>query len=152
MELDVVDRAILMELQEHGRVTNAELATSVGLSPSACLRRVRSLEQSGVIDGYHALINGATIDRATTVFVELSLDTQSGGQLDAFEAAIERCPEVMGCHLMSGDADYLVQVVCADVRDFERIHRDQLAKLPGVTKIKSNFALRVVCQRTSFDL
>ena len=87
-----------------------------------------------------------------SVFVEISLDTQSEAQLDQFEAAIVACPEVVSCHLMAGDADYLLQVVCFDVSDFERIHRDWLSKLPGVSRIRSSFALRAVCHRTAFDL
>lgn len=152
MELDTVDRAILTELQWNGRMTNADLAAKVGLSPSACLRRVRALEEGEVIERYATLVNAAAIDRATTVFVEISLHSQSDAQLDAFEAAIEDCPEVMSCHLMAGDADYLVQVVCADVQHFERIHRDYLSKLPGVARIRSSFALRAIRQRTDFDL
>ncbi len=152
MNLDPMDRAILTELQHNGRVTNAELAATVGLSPSASLRRTRALEQAGVIDRYVTLIDPGAVGRGTTVFVEISLDTQSESQLDAFEAAIVACPEVMSCHLMAGDADYLLQVVCSDVGDYERVHRDWLSKLPGVSRIRSSFALRAVCQRTAFDL
>lgn len=152
MDLDGTDRAILAELQANGRITNAELAGRVGLSASAALRRTRALEEAGVIDRYVALVDGAAIERGTTVFVEIRLSTQSEAQLDDFEAAIVECPEVMSCHLMAGDSDYLVQVVCSDVGDFERIHRDHLSKLPAVYRIRSSFALRAVCQRTAFDL
>ncbi len=152
MDLDAVDRAILTDLQRDGRMTNAELATSIGLSPSATLRRSRALEQRGVIEGYVALVAPTAVGRGTTVFVEITLDTQSEARLDRFEAAIVGCPEVAACHLMAGDADYLVQVACADVEDFERVHRDWLSKLPGVARIRSAFALRAVCQRTAFDL
>ena len=152
MDLDRVDRAILAELQRDGRITNADLAVAVGLSPSAALRRTRALERAGIIDRYVALLDPKAVGRGTTVFVEISLDTQSESQLDQFEAAIVTCPEVVSCHLMAGDADYLVQVVCFDVADFERVHRDWLSKLPGVSRIRSSFALRAVCQRTAFDL
>ncbi|MEM9564273.1 MAG: Lrp/AsnC family transcriptional regulator [Actinomycetota bacterium] len=152
MKLDVVDRAILGELQRNGRMTNAELAATVGLSPSATLRRTRALERSGVIDGYAALVAPAAVGRGTTVFVEITLDNQSESRLDHFEAAIADCPEVVACHLMAGDADYLVQVACADVADYERVHRDWLSTLPGVARIRSSFALRAVCRRTGFDL
>ena len=152
MDLDAVDRAILGQLQRDGRTTNAELAAIVGLSPSATLRRTRSLEQRGIIDGYVALISPGAVGRGTTVFVEITLDTQSGRRLDRFEDAIVGCPEVVACHLMAGDADYLVQVACADVEDFERVHRDWLSQLPGVARIRSAFALRAVCQRTAFEL
>lgn len=130
-------------------MTNADLAAAVGLSPSATLRRTRALERGGVIDGYVALVNPAAIGRGTTVFVEITLDNQSEAQLDRFEAAIADCPEVVSCHLMAGDADYLVQVVCADVKDFERVHRDWLSKLPGIARLRSSFALRAICQRTA---
>ena len=152
MDLDRVDRAILAELQRDGRISNADLATAVGLSPSATLRRTRTLERAGIIDRYVALLDPGAVGRGTTVFVEISLNTQSEAQLDRFEAAIVSCPEVVSCHLMAGDADYLMQVVCSDVADFERVHRDWLSKLPGVSRIRSSFALRAVCQRTAFDL
>lgn len=152
MELDATDRAIIDVLQANGRISNARLAERVNLSPSACLRRVRALEAGGVIEGYVALINPAAIGRGTTVFVEISLASQEESHLDAFEAAIARCPEVMRCHLMSGESDYLVQLACADVGDYERIHRTQLAILPGVARLRSGFALREVCDRTAHPL
>ena len=152
MDLDATDRSILGVLQRDGRITNAELAATVGLSQSAALRRTRSLEDSGVIAGYSALIDPDAVGRGTTVFVELSLDAQSGARLDEFEAAIAECPEVVSCHLMAGDFDYLLQVVCADVGDYERIHRDWLSQLPGVDRLRSSFALRAVCQRTTFGV
>lgn len=152
MDLDATDRAILNHLQANGRVTNADLAVQVGLSPSAALRRVRALEQAGVIDGYVTILNRTAIGRATSVFVEVSLAGQADAQLDAFEAAIVESSEVMSCHLMAGDADYLVQVACSDVGDYERIHRDLISQLPGVSRIRSSFALRAICQRTGFEL
>lgn len=152
MDLDATDRSILTALQGDGRMTNAELASTVGLSQSAALRRTRALEDAGVIDRYVTVIDPTAIGLGTTVFTEISLSTQSESQLDDFEAAIVECPEVRSCHLMAGDADYLLQVVCADVGDYERIHRDRLSKLPGVYRIKTSFALRAVCQRTAFEL
>lgn len=152
MDLDATDRAILDSLQVDGRITNAELADKVGLSPSASLRRVRALEDSGVIDRYVMLVDPSKIGRPTTVFVEISLSTQFETHLDSFEAAIVECPEVMSCHLMAGDADYLIKVACADVSDYERVHRDWISKLPGVSRIRSSFAIREVHQRTGFDL
>ncbi|MCP4226255.1 MAG: Lrp/AsnC family transcriptional regulator [Actinomycetia bacterium] len=152
MELDATDLAIISILQHEGRVTNAELADRVGLSPSACLRRVRSLENEDVIDRYVALVNPAAVGRATSVFVEISLASQTEAQLDEFEAAIGECPEVMSCHLMSGESDYLVHLACADVGDYERIHRTRLAILPGVSRLRSSFAIRQVCDRTGFQL
>ncbi|MDH3681236.1 MAG: Lrp/AsnC family transcriptional regulator [Acidimicrobiia bacterium] len=147
MSLDATDQAILEVLRTDGRITNADLAERVNLSASACLRRVRALESAGVILGYVALVDSAALGRATTVFVEISLDSQQESHLDAFEAAIAKCPEVVRCHLMTGEFDYLVQVDCADVVDYERIHRTQLALLPRVARVRSSFALRQVCDR-----
>ena len=152
MDLDAVDVAILSVLQRDGRITNAELAERVNLSASATLRRTRALEDSGVIDGYVALVDPATVARPTSVFVEISLASQREDELDAFEAAIRETPEVMECHLMAGDADYLVKVQCADVADYERIHRQYLAVLPGVTRVRTSFALRTVLATTALDL
>ncbi len=151
-DFDEVDRAILTELQRDGRMSNTDLAALVDLSPSAALRRTRALERAGVIERYVALLDPALIGRSTTAFVEITLDKQSNAHLDEFEAAVARGPEVVSCHLMAGDADYLLQLVCADVQDFERVHRDWLSRLPGVARIRSSFALRAVCQRTAFDL
>lgn len=152
MHLDATDRAILAEVQIDARMSNNDLADRVGLSPSATLRRVRRLETDGVIERYVALLEPSAIGRGTTAFVEISLASQEEAALDAFEEAIVGSPAVMACHLMAGDADYIVQVACADVADYERIHRTHLALLPGVTKIKSSFSLRTVANRTAFDL
>lgn len=149
MDLDALDRTILKELQRDGRLSNAELAAKIGLSASATLRRTRALERRGVIEGYIALVDRGAIGRGTTVFVEITLDNQTESKLDGFEAAITNCPEVVACHLMAGDADYLVQVACADVEDYERVHRDWLSTLPGVARIRSSFALRAVGPRTA---
>lgn len=152
MTLDATDRAILNELQHNSSASNNELADRVGLSPSAALRRVRKLESEGVISRYVALLNPTSIGRGTTAFIEISLASQEEAALDAFEAAVVDSPDVMACHLMAGDADYIVQVACADVADYERIHRTHLAMLPGVTRIRSSFSLRTVANRTAFDL
>jgi Lrp/AsnC family transcriptional regulator, leucine-responsive regulatory protein len=150
--LDATDRAILNLLQEDGRISNAALAERVHLSPSACLRRVRRLETSGVIDRYVALLDPAVVGRGTRVFVEISLQSQAEEVLDAFEAVVADAPEVMSCHLMAGAADYLVQVVVADVADYERLHRTHLAKLPGVANLHSSFAIRAVHSGTAHRL
>ncbi len=151
MDLDAIDRSILDELQADGRVTNADLAERVGLSPSACLRRVRALEEGGVISHYVALLDAAAIGLPTTVFVEVSLSGQEESLLDAFEAAVVEHPAVQSCHLMAGAADYLVKVVVADVSDYEQLHRTHLATLPNVIRIRSSFALRTVCDRTALQ-
>lgn len=152
MDLDATDCAILSELQIDARTSNNALADRIGLSPSATLRRVRRLEIDGVIERYVALLDPSGIGRGTTAFVEISLASQEESALDAFEAAVVESPAVMACHLMAGDADYIVQVACADVADYERIHRTHLALLPGVTRIKSSFSLRTVANRTAFDI
>ncbi len=151
-ELDRTDRAILGGLQRNGRMTNVELARLVHLSPSAAHRRVRRLEAAGVIDRYVALLDKAEIGLPTSVLVEISLSSQREEVLDAFEAAVVQIPEVMSCYLMAGAADYLILVVCADVADYERLHRSQIALLPGVTRLRSNFAIRTVVERTAYDL
>jgi len=150
--LDATDRAILNELQRDGRTTNAALAEKIHLSPSACLRRVRSLEDAGVIDGYTTVLNRTAIGRSTTVFVEVSLTGQQEELLSEFEAEVGNCPEVMSCHLMAGIADYVLYVVADDVEDYERIHRTHLSRLPGVAQIRSSFSLRAVCEKTIHEL
>ncbi len=152
MELDATDHAILELLQQDGRMTNIELADTVGLSPSACLRRVRNLEEDGVIDGYVAIIDPTVIGRATTVYVEISVNSQEESILDEFEAAVVGHPAVRTCHLMAGDFDYLVRVEVADVPDYEQLHRTHLALLPNVNRIRSSFSLRSVCDRTAYEL
>ena len=147
VDLDSTDHAILRLLQADGRMTHAAIADAVHLSPSACLRRVRRLEDSGVISGYHARLDRDLLGVGTTVFVELSLDSQQEDLLDEFEAAVLEVPEIISCHLMAGDADYLIQVAAADVADYERIHRTAMARLPHVAKVRSSFALRGVTQR-----
>jgi len=151
-EIDTVDRAILKQLQVDGRMTNAELADTIGLSPSACHRRVRRLETDGVIARYTALINRDAVGRGVSVFVEISLESQREELLDRFEDAVREIPHVVGCHLMAGLADYLVHVTCADVADYETIHREHIAVLPGVTGVRSNFAIRTVANTTTIDL
>ncbi len=150
--LDATNRAILNLLQEDGRISNSALAARVHLSPSACLRRVRRLEESGVIDRYVALLDPAAIGRGTDVFVELTLESQAEEVLDAFESVVADAPEVMSCHLMAGTADYLVHVVVDDVADYERLHRTHLAKLPGVSTVHSSFAIRAVHSGTAHRL
>lgn len=147
MPLNDVDHAIITELRSDGRITNLELAERVGLSPSACLRRVRALEESGVITGYRALVDRDALGHGTSVFVEISLSSQEEAALDAFEEAVVTHPSVLSCHLMAGDADYLIHVGCIDVADYEQLHRTHLALLPGVARIRSSFALRQVIAR-----
>ncbi|QFU09999.1 Leucine-responsive regulatory protein [Rhodobacteraceae bacterium THAF1] len=139
-------------LQRKGRLSNAELSAEVALSPSACHRRVARLESEGLIAGYAALLNRRALARGVTVFVEITLSAQSDDTLDAFEASVLRIPEVLECHLMAGSADYLLKVVVADSEDFARLHRRHLARLPGVAKMESSFALKRVRETTEIPL
>lgn len=150
--LDTTDRRLLEVLQADGRITNAALADRVHLSPSACLRRVRRLEEAGVITGYVAVLDRVMIGRATSVFVEIALTSQDEERLDEFEAQVAAVPEVLSCHLMAGNSDYLLHVAADDVSDYERIHRTHLARLPHVAQLRSSFALRTVCDRNAHDL
>jgi Lrp/AsnC family transcriptional regulator, leucine-responsive regulatory protein len=144
MKLDRTDQTLLAELQRDGRLTNRELAERVHLSESACLRRVRALEEAGVIDRYTALVNQARVGLPGNVFVSITLNRQEQADLAAFEEAVRRVPEVMECYLMTGQQDYLLRVVVSDPADFERLHSQHLTRLPGVARVQSSFALRTV--------
>lgn len=148
MPLDRIDIAILDTLQKDGRISNAALAEKVGLSQSACSRRLDNLEQSGVISGYHARLSNAALDHGMTAIVHISLSGQFEKSLSEFEAAIKRCPNVLSCHLMSGEYDYILRIAARDLQDYERIHKEWLSSMPHVTKINSSFALREVIDRT----
>ena len=152
MKLDAVDYTILINLQEEGRLSNSDLAERIHLSPSACLRRVRLLEEEGVIDGYAMLVNQAAIGKPSNIFVEVSLNSQSEKTLDEFERAVADCPEIMECYLMAGAFDYLLKIVAADASDYERIHKVYLSRLPNVSRIQSNFALRTVSKKTAYPI
>lgn len=150
--LDRIDHRLLAELQADGRISNTELAQRVGLSQSACLRRVQRLEAAGVIEGYGARLNPAALGKGETVFIEITLSRQSEDALDAFERAAAASPDILECHLMAGDYDYLLRVAVADTADYERLHRKQLAAFPHVARIRSHFALRRVARRVSVPL
>lgn len=150
--LDTIDTAILKTLQENGRISNAELADRVGLSASACSRRLDILEKSGVISGYHARIALKAIDYKMIAIVHISLSGQFAKTLAEFEAAVKLCPNVLVCYLMSGEYDYILRVAARDLEDYERIHRDWLSALPHVVKINSSFALREVIDRPNVGL
>jgi Lrp/AsnC family transcriptional regulator, leucine-responsive regulatory protein len=148
-ELDATDRRILAVLQKDGRITNADLSERVNLSPSACHRRVGRLEADGFIAGYVALLDTRRMSRATTVFVEITLQGQADDVLDAFEREVARVPDILECHLMAGTADYLIKIMAEDTEDFARIHRQFLSRLPGVRQMQSSFALRTVVKTTA---
>ena len=148
-ELDATDRRILAALQKEGRITNAELSERVNLSPSACHRRVQRLEEDGFIAGYVALVDARRLGKPTTVFVEITLESQAEELLDAFEREVAKVPDILECHLMAGSADYLLKIVAEDTEDFARIHRRFLSRLPGVRQMQSSFALRTVVKTTA---
>lgn len=152
MSLDEIDRRILKALQRNGRMSNAELSEDVHLSPSACHRRVQRMEKEGYIRDYVALLDPRKLGVPTTVFVEITLRGQADEILDAFEKSVARIPDVLECHLMAGSADYLLKVVAENTEDFARIHRQYLARLPGVGQMQSSFALRTVCKTTALPV
>jgi len=147
-DLDARDRTILRLLQENGRITNAELAERVHLSASACLRRVKQLEESGLIKGYAMLLDEKTAGFPGTAYVSVTLDQQGRASLDRFEKAIMQFEEVLECYLLAGNHDYLVKVAYKDSADFERIHSEIITQLPGVTRVNSTMTLRTI-KRTS---
>jgi Lrp/AsnC family transcriptional regulator, leucine-responsive regulatory protein len=149
MTIDRTDKAILNELQIDGRLSNSELSKRVHLSESACLRRVKILEESGVVERYALIVNQAKVGKPGNVFVEITLESQKQEDLAAFERSVKEVPEVMECYLMTGGFDYLLRLVIADTADFERIHRDVLTRLPKVARVRSSIALRSVTKRTS---
>jgi DNA-binding Lrp family transcriptional regulator len=150
-ELDNIDCAILNKLQGNGRLPNVQLAAEVGLSESACLRRVKLLEESGIIDRYVMLISQDAIGKPGNVFVRVTLDGQQREKLAAFEAEISRVSEVMECYLMSGDFDYLLRVIIRDNTDYVRVH-NKLTSLSGVMRVKSSFAMKTVLDKTEMPL
>ena len=152
MTLDETDRRILRVLQRQGRISNADLAERVNLSASACHRRVQRLEDAGIIRDYVALLDGTRLDKGTLVYVEIKLSGQRDEILDAFEREVARVPAVLECHLMAGNADYLLTVAAADTEDFARIHRRYLSRLPGVAQMQSSFVLRTVLRTTALDV
>lgn len=150
--MDKVDLQILRALQHDGRLSNVELAQHVHLSESATLRRVRALEEAGYITRYVALLSAQKTGFPTNVFVNITLHRQDQADLQAFEEAVRKVPEVMECYLMTGVSDYLLRVACRDAADFERLHSQHLTRLPGVSRVQSSFALRVVRRTTELPL
>ena len=152
LDLDAIDLRILAALQENARIANTDLSAAVGLSPAPCLRRVRALEERGVIRKHVTLVSPAAVGLPVSVFVSISLERQVEEALKRFERVILVRPEVMECYLMTGDADYLLRVVCADLGAYERFVLDHLTKVPGVSSIRSSFALKQVKYSTALPL
>ena len=151
-DLDAIDRRILENLQNDARMSNVTLAEKVGLSPSPCLRRVGGLESAGVIKGYATLVDAEAVGLPVSVFVNVTLERQIEKALEAFEKEIRARPEVMECYLMTGDADYLLRVVLADLAAYRQFLMDHLTRIPGVSNIRSSFALKQVTYRTALPL
>lgn len=142
--LDNTDRKIVRALRRDGRITNVALAAEVGLSPSACLRRVQMLEEGGTIRGYTAIIAGPEGRDGHVVIVRISLERQTEDALNRFEADVLKHPEIRECYLMTGEEDYLLRLELGGAGDYERIHKEVLSRLPGVSRINSSFAIRSV--------
>ncbi|MGC4080094.1 MAG: Lrp/AsnC family transcriptional regulator [Rubrivivax sp.] len=151
-KLDAIDRAILQELQIDGRLSNVDLAQRVHLSPSACLRRVKSLEELGVVDRYVALLNPRAIGRHGTSYTIVNLESTQPGKLEAFEQAVKDTPEILDCFYVAGANDYLVRFTYRDAEDLERFHAEVLPRLPGVVRSNSMLVLRTVKKTSALPL
>lgn len=150
--MDRFDIAILEALQDDSSRSMLEVSEIVGLSASACHRRIKALEEAGVIAGYTARLDPVALGLDLHAFVEISLTSQSHEAMDRFEAAVVEFPEILECHLMAGQADYLLRVAAADLNGFDAIHRDCLARLPGVSAIRTSFAIRRIRHRLGYRL
>lgn len=144
IELDELDTSILRFLQRHGRATNYEVGEAVGLSASAASRRIQSLESAAVIRGYRAQVDDRLLGKRMTVYIRVTLERQSAPVLSAFESAVRRCKEIVSCHLMAGQYDYMLVARVAGIDDYGRLHQNELSRLPGVTRLETSFALRDV--------
>ena len=143
-DLDAIDRRIVAALQADGRLSNVELADKVGLSPSPCLRRVRRLEQEGYIEGYRAALRRDRVGLGFSVFVGVKIDGHANERALAFEKAVVDMPEVVACHLVSGEADYILEVVTADLADYQRFLVGKLLNLPIVREVRSNISIQTI--------
>lgn len=150
--LDRIDREILKVLQADARTPIVDVAERVGLTPSPCARRVKRLEESGIILRYATVIDQKAAGLPVSVFCNVTLEKQSKGALETFQAAVLKRPEVMECYLMTGESDYLLRVVVADLDAYERFIVNHLTKVPGIANIKSSFALKQVAYRTELPL
>ena len=142
--MDRADIALIEALQRDSSRSIADLAEATALSPSACHRRIHALQAQGIISGYSARIDPARLGLTMLVFVEITLTSQSREAMDSFEGAVGDFDDILECHLMSGSADYLLRVAAADLAQYDRIHRECLARLPGVSAMRSSFSLRQI--------
>lgn len=148
--MDTKDRQIVRLLQQDGRLTNQDLAERVGLSPSPCLRRVRLLEQAGVIQGYGAIVDQQRYGLPVTAFIRVRLERHARDLVQQFEEAIRQLDEVMDCHLLTGDADYLLRVIVADLEAYERFIRRKMHAIAGIASLDTTFAYGVVKSSRTF--
>lgn len=144
VELDSFDRKILHRLQQDGRISNQQLADQVGLSPAACWRRVRALEEQGVIEGYSAQLNAEVMGQALSVFVLVSLQRHNIDSTAEFEQQVMTYPEVLQCFAVTGNADFVLRVVIPDMRSYDRFLNEKIFTLQGIAQVHSNFALREI--------
>ncbi len=151
-KLDRIDISILNTLQQDAGITNADLGRSVNLSPTPCFNRVKAMEEAGLIKGQVTLLDPQVLGLHLNVFIHVSLEKQVEGALQLFEQAVADRPEVMECYLMTGDADYLLRILVANIQDLERFILDHLSKIPGVANIRSSFALKQVLYKTALPL
>jgi len=153
MKLDRYDRRILEELQEDGRISNQDLADRIGLSPSPCLRRVRSLEEAGIISGYRALLDADKLGLDLLAILSISMDRHTPERFAAFDAAVAALPEVLECLLITGrDADYQLKVIVRDMAAYQDLLLNKITRIEGVTGVHSSFVLRRVVERTSLPI
>ena len=153
MELDKYDRLILEALQKNGRMSNQELADSICLSPSPCLRRVRALEESGLIDGYVALLNARKLGLTLMAFIQISMDKHTPDRFDTFEKLVNDYPEVLECHLITGQsADYLLKVIVKDMDAYQQFLLQKLTRIEGVSGVHSSFVLKSPVDKTAFPV
>jgi Lrp/AsnC family leucine-responsive transcriptional regulator len=150
--MDDIDRKIVRAVQRDGRMSNRELADRVGLSPSPCLRRLKILEQSGVIRGYHAEIDAKLYGLPITVFIRVKLERHDEDTVNAFEAKVRANDNIVECHVMTGQSDYLLRVMVADLSDYERFVRRELQRIGGIASIDTSFAYGMVKRRSAFPL
>ncbi|MDG2090758.1 MAG: Lrp/AsnC family transcriptional regulator [Gammaproteobacteria bacterium] len=153
MELDRTDKRILAELQKNGRISNLELADAIGLSPSPCLRRVKQLEDSGIIEGYTALLNASNLGLKLTALIQINMDKHTPDRFEHFESSIQSYTEVQECLLIAGQsADYLLKVTVQDMEVYQDFLLNKITKIPGVTDVHSSFVLRHVINSTRLPI
>lgn len=153
MSLDRIDKSILKEMQKNGRITNLELADKVGLSPSPCLRRVKQMEDDGIIDRHVTLLNASKLGLKMLALLQISMDRHTPDRFERFEEALKDLPEVLECLLITGQsADYLLKVLVKDMEEYQDILLNKITKIPGVTDVHSSFVLRQVINTTELPI